>query len=81
MLNQIEHLHNGSLVFWALIMFLEIHYSLQGFILEDLVFKDMNMIGGIVKNWDFYVFYVVLIPMMYYMQHKHFGDVFRESTK
>lgn len=64
-LNEIEITHSGSLLMASLFIYLEIHLSLQANWLEDFIFKDLNAIGGIIHNWGFYVFYIVLIPLFF----------------
>ena len=67
-INSVERVYNGSLIVMLFAVGQEIHFSLQGYLLEDLLFRDLRMLGGLWHNWDFYVPYVLMIPAWTYLQ-------------
>ena len=62
------------MLLFLVVFYFESHFGLQGWLLEDLVFRDLNCLGGLLHNWDFYVYYVVVIPVMYGLQYYHVGE-------
>jgi hypothetical protein len=60
---------------------LEMHFTLQGFMLEDVIFRDMKVLGGLIHNWDYYVYYVILFPALIAIQYSHHGElVYRHES-
>jgi hypothetical protein len=54
--NHIEKIHDGRLVIVAIVFYLECHFSLHGWLIEDILFRDLGVIGGPIKNWGFYIY-------------------------
>ena len=65
LMNTIEEKCEGNLFLWIAVMALDIHGTLGGFLIEDLIFRDIDKLGGIIKNIDFYISYIILVPMFW----------------
>lgn len=78
-INIIETKYEGNILAALIIIWFEIHITLEGHILEDLIFRDMNMIGGIIHHWGWYEPYVIAFPIFYLIQSLYFGNIFRNE--
>lgn len=50
-LNKLESVHDGRVVIFLIGVYFECHFGLQGNFLEDIIFRDLNALGGVLHNW------------------------------
>jgi hypothetical protein len=69
LLNNIENVLQGSMLLALVMIYVEIHCVLHVHCLEDFIFKDMGIFGGIRHNIGFYIGYICCIPLLYLFQY------------
>ena len=72
-LNCLESIYQGNLLVTLVVIYLEAHFALQRFFLEDVIFRDLGVIGGPIHNFRYYIYIVVLFIAWSAMQYLHFG--------
>ena len=73
-LNRFESVGDGRVIYFLIGFYLECHFGLQGNILEDLLFRDLNQIGGLIKNWQSYIYQQLLFSSWFVMQYLQYGQ-------
>lgn len=81
-INDTEKYFEGNLVMLSLLVFLEVHYLLGAWWVEDLIYGDMNCHIGfdstcIRHNFGFYLAPCLTMPLLFFMQWNHGLDMIR----
>eukprot|EP00347_Sterkiella_histriomuscorum_P005001 403358282 len=75
-MNQVERMYHGQFIYFIIGFLLESQLGLMGWIVEDMFYRDINMIGGLWHNWGFHVYYVILTPLLFGLQYFFHGTEF-----
>mmetsp|Transcript_44736 Transcript_44736/g.43333 ORF Transcript_44736/g.43333 Transcript_44736/m.43333 type:complete len:232 (-) Transcript_44736:26-721(-) len=79
-LNLMELNTEGELVRASIMIFLEVQANLFIYWFEDMAARDLNVLGGLIHNWDFYEFYIYSFPLLFLLQYLHHSIFLRSEA-